>query len=81
MLQMASSFNHLVTPENQCRRYVETNRLGGFEINREYKFRWLLLDGNVGWRNAVASTSRSACSTPRSVISLFTSRAGVTSKP
>jgi hypothetical protein len=30
------SFDHLVSPGDQCRRYIETNRLSGFQVDREY---------------------------------------------
>jgi len=50
--QMASSFNHLVSPEDQCRWDVNTKCIGCFQVNREHELR-SLLDRNVGWRNAI----------------------------
>src|SRR6202035_4094396 len=52
--QMASLFDHLVSPEDQRRRHIQTDGLGGFQVDREYELR-RLLDRDVGRRNAVES--------------------------
>ena len=44
--------DHLVSPEDQCRRYIETNRLSGFQVDHQHELR-RLLNRNVGWRDAV----------------------------
>ena len=43
--QLASSFDHLVGPNEQCRRDVKTERLGSLEVDDEFE-----LGGELNWQ-------------------------------
>src|SRR5215469_16835659 len=46
-----SLFNHLVSDAKQSRREAEAECLGGFEVDYQLEFGWLL-DRQIGWLGA-----------------------------
>jgi hypothetical protein len=52
--QWPISLDHLVSPEEQRRGYIETNCLSGFQVYHEHELR-RLLNRNIGRRDTVES--------------------------